>query len=83
MLKKKIVNLVVLLLGVVLALTPFVIAPVCPAMANGMRMSCYYSGLLATYVGIGVVVISLISIFVNNNLPKCSSSKFRSLDLIK
>lgn len=68
MLKKKIVNLVVLLLGVVLALTPFVIAPVCPAMANGMRMSCYYSGLLATYVGIGVVVISLISIFVNNKI---------------
>lgn len=68
MLKKKIVNLVVLLLGVVLALTPFVIAPVCPAMANGMRMSCYYSGLLATYVGIGVVITSLISIFVNNKI---------------
>ena len=46
MLKKKSVNLIVLLLGAILALTPFVIAPVCPVMANGMRMSCYYSGLI-------------------------------------
>ena len=55
-LKKKFINFIVLLLGVVLALTPFIIAPVCPAMANGMRMSCYYSGLFATYVGIGIVL---------------------------
>lgn len=68
MLKKKIVNLVVLLLGAILALTPFVIAPVCPVMANGMRMSCYYSGLLATFVGIGIIITSLISIFINNKI---------------
>ena len=67
-LKEKCVNIVVLVLGIILALTPFVIAPVCPAMANGMRMSCYYSGLLATYVGIGIVITSLISIFVNNKV---------------
>lgn len=67
-LKKKFINFIVLLLGVVLALTPFIIAPVCPAMANGMRMSCYYSGLFATYVGIGIVINSLISIFVNNKI---------------
>ena len=67
-LKKKFINFIVLLLGVVLALTPFIIAPVCPAMANGMRMSCYYSGLFATYVGIGIVITSLISIFVNLSL---------------
>lgn len=66
--KEKCVNIVVLVLGIILALTPFVIAPVCPAMANGMRMSCYYSGLLATYVGIGIVITSLISIFVNNKV---------------
>ena len=29
-LKKKFINFIVLLLGVVLALTPFIIAPVCP-----------------------------------------------------
>lgn len=67
-LKNKSVNIIVLLLGVILALTPFVIAPVCPPMANGMRMSCYYSGLLATVVGIGIIVTSLISIFVNNKI---------------
>lgn len=67
-LKKKIVNIVILLLAFILALTPFIIAPVCPAMANGMRMSCYYSGLLATYVGIGVIVISFFSIFVENKI---------------
>lgn len=67
-LKNKSVNILVLLLGVILALTPFVIAPVCPPMANGMRMSCYYSGLLATGVGIGIIVTSLISIFVNNKI---------------
>ncbi len=67
-LKNKSVNVIVLLLGVILALTPFVIAPVCPPMANGMRMSCYYSGLLATGVGIGIIVTSLISIFVNNKI---------------
>ena len=33
-----------------------------------MRMSCYYSGLFATYVGIGIVITSLISIFVNNKI---------------
>lgn len=68
MLKKKSVNLIVLLLGAILALTPFVIAPVCPVMANGMRMSCYYSGLLATFVGIGIIITSLISIFINNKI---------------
>ena len=67
-LKNKSVNVIVLLLGVILALTPFVIAPVCPPMANGMRMSCYYSGILATGVGIGIIVTSLISIFVNNKI---------------
>lgn len=69
-LKKKIVNIIILLLGTVLALTPFVIAPVCPAMANGSRMSCYYSGLLVTCVGIGIVIISLVSVFVDNKISK-------------
>ena len=67
-LKSKAVNILVLFLGLILALTPFVIVPVCPPMANGMRMSCYYSGLLATGVGIGIIVTSLISIFVNNKI---------------
>lgn len=67
-LKNKSVNIIVLFLGAILSLTPFVIAPVCPPMANGMRMSCYYSGLLATGVGIGIIVTSLISIFVNNKI---------------
>ena len=58
-LKSKTVNILVLFLGLVLALTPFVIAPVCPPMANGMRMSCYYSGLLATGAGIGIIITSI------------------------
>ena len=67
-LKSKTVNILVLFLGLVLALTPFVIAPVCPPMANGMRMSCYYSGLLATGAGIGIIITSIISIFVKNKV---------------
>lgn len=67
-LKNKSVNVIVLLLGAILALTPFIIAPVCPPMANGMRMSCYYSGLLATGVGIGIIITSIISIFVKNKV---------------
>ena len=34
-----------LLLGAVLALTPFVLFPVCGPMPNGKYMMCHYSGI--------------------------------------
>ena len=46
------------LLGLVLALTPFWLAPVCSKMApHGGPMKCYYSGLFI--VGMGAVVVAV------------------------
>lgn len=60
--KEKIINIIVLIFGIILSLIPFVIAPVCPPMKNGMRMSCYYSGTLVMYLGISIILISLLTI---------------------
>ena len=68
LLKKKIVSFIVFVLGVILALTPFVIAPVCPAMPNGKYMVCHYSGLLAMYSGVAIAVLSIVSFFVKNKI---------------
>ena len=42
---KKIFFILNALLGVVLALTPFVLFPVCGPMPNGKYMMCHYSGI--------------------------------------
>lgn len=41
---------------------------VCPVMANGMYMSCHYSGLLAMYCGIAIAVIALVGMFLSNKI---------------
>ncbi|MCI5998037.1 MAG: DUF4418 family protein [Parvimonas sp.] len=66
--KRKCINIVVIVLGLIMALVPFVIAPVCPAMANGMYMSCHYSALLAMYCGIAVAIIAFVGMFLNNKM---------------
>lgn len=51
------------LLGLVLSLTPFRLAPVCSQMApHGAPMKCYYSGLFIVAMGAAVVVLSLFAL---------------------
>lgn len=63
-LKKNCFNIIILILGVILALTPHFIAPVCPVGKDGFKMSCYYGGMLAMYSGVAIAVMSLVSIFI-------------------
>ena len=66
-LKSKIQNVIVCILGIVLAITPYVIAPICPVM-DGVKMGCYYSGLLALHLGVTIAIISIILMFVKNKV---------------
>ena len=50
-----------LLLGAVLALTPFVLFPVCGPMPNGKHMMCHYSGTFIAGMGALIVVLSLLA----------------------
>ena len=52
-----------LLLGAVLALTPFVLFPVCGPMPNGKYMMCHYSGIFITGMGALIVVLSLLALW--------------------
>lgn len=61
-----ILNLIIIVLSIVLSLIPFIIAPVCPVMNNGMYMACHYSGILVVCVGIGITIISSILLFIKN-----------------
>lgn len=65
-LKNNILNIVLLVLSIILSLIPFVIAPVCPAMPNGKYMNCHYTGKLVMFLGISIVLISIILLFVKN-----------------
>ncbi len=50
-----------LLLGLALALAPFVLAPVCEAAApHGGHMKCWYSAVLITVVGAASAMLSLL-----------------------
>lgn len=50
-------------LGVVLALTPFVLFPVCAELKpDGTPMKCWYSGIFITIMGIAAVAFALLSI---------------------
>lgn len=52
-----------LLLGAVLALTPFVLFPVCGPMPNGKHMMCHYSGIFIAGMGALIVVLSLLALW--------------------
>lgn len=50
------------LLGVLLALTPFVLWPVCSMpKPDGGHMLCWYSGILITAIGVLVVLFSILA----------------------
>lgn len=50
------------LLLLFVALAPFVLIPVCPAMPNGTYMSCHYTGVLLTIVASVLLLITLIQL---------------------
>lgn len=62
----KILNIIIAILAVVLSLTPFVIAPVCPAMSHGMYMACHYSGIWVVCVGIIIAILAIILLFIKH-----------------
>lgn len=68
--KKNFFNLLILILGIVLACTPTIFAPVCPVMQDGFKMSCYYSKFFVLYLGILISILSFILIFVDKKIIK-------------
>lgn len=59
--KKDGFHMIHLVLGIALALTPFVSFPVCTKlMKNGKPMPCYYSGQLIVAIGIGIAIFALL-----------------------
>ena len=59
---KKALLILNLLLGAALALTPFVLFPVCGPMPDGKHMMCYDSGILIAGMGALIVVLSLLAL---------------------
>lgn len=52
---------IILPVSLVLALTPFVLFPVCDSLkADGTHMACWYSGLLITAMGVLIFALSLL-----------------------
>ncbi|MGP1437805.1 MAG: DUF4418 family protein [Treponema sp.] len=62
----KILNIIIAIFSIVLSLTPFIIAPVCPVMNNGMHMACHYSGILVVCIGIAIAIIAIILLFIKH-----------------
>lgn len=66
--KTNILSLVNILIGAFLALTPFVIAPVCGPMDNGKFMTCHYMGKAELGLGILLAVLAFISIILKDRV---------------
>ena len=64
--KINILSYVNILIGVFLALTPFVIAPVCGPMDNGKFMTCHYMGKAELGLGILLAALALVSIILKD-----------------
>ena len=53
----------ILLSGLILALSPFVLFPVCDNMRpDGNFMGCFYSGVFITFMGVLIVLFAIIAI---------------------
>lgn len=65
-LKYRIPAALLLCLSIIIALLPFVLVPVCPALPNGMHMPCYYSGILVTVFGVILAVLAVLLLFLQN-----------------
>lgn len=54
------------LMGMLIALTPFILKPVCAKlMDNGMPMPCHYSAIIVTILAVVLTLINLVIPFVN------------------
>lgn len=60
----KIFSLINIIWGILLALTPFIIFPVCSELKdNGTYMNCFYSGTFITIMGILIIIFSVINFY--------------------
>ena len=60
----KIFSLINIILGSLLALTPFIIFPVCSELKdNGTHMNCFYSGTFITIMGILIIIFSIVNFY--------------------
>ncbi len=67
--KKNIFHIVNIILGLVVALTPFQLFPVCTGEAPmGGPMKCYWSGKAIVIIGIAMLVLSILSLLLNKKL---------------
>ncbi len=64
--KQNIFHIINIILGLIVALTPFQLFPVCTMESEmGGPMKCYWSGKAMVYIGIAMLVISLVSLLLN------------------
>lgn len=52
-------------LGLLILLTPLMIAPSCPPMPNGMFMKCHWASQAEIGYGVAILVIALLALFQN------------------
>lgn len=64
--KINILSCINILVGVVFALIPFTIAPVCGPMDNGKFMTCHYMGKAELGLGILLAVLALVSLILKD-----------------
>lgn len=69
LLTKRILSAVQLLLTAVIALTPFVLSPVCGPMPNGHYMACHDSAILVTVGGGILLLFALLQLLLSGKRP--------------
>ena len=60
---KKLIHILSLALGLLLALAPFILFPVCELMPGGNPMRCWYSALLIQGLGSAIGILSLMGLW--------------------
>ncbi len=63
---QKVFSILNAILGILTALTPFILFPVCSGMKpDGTHMPCFNTGIIITVIGILILIISLLSLLMN------------------
>ena len=65
--RKKILGYISAIIGLLLALAPKFITPVCPPMENGMFMKCHWMGNMTMGMGAVILVLAIIFIVVKDS----------------
>ena len=65
--RKKILGYISAIIGLLLALAPKFITPVCPPMENGMFMKCHWMGNMTIGIGAVILVLAIILIVVKDS----------------